>query len=182
MTDPIQPTAPRRLGAGLRGLLLGAAFAATFVAGGLVMSSAPAAAFTMAMDEAGMGGMHGMHGHARMHAMMQAHLDKMLTAIDATPDQKEKIKAILHKGFETIGPMHEKMAGGHAELHKLLTAPTIDRAALEQLRASEMADFDQASKVLVDTVADAAEVLRPEQRAKLGALMAEHQAHHHDKS
>jgi Spy/CpxP family protein refolding chaperone len=140
MTDPIKSGAqPKRLGAGPRGLLLGAAFAATFVAGGLVMSTAPAAAFSMVLDQAGMGGMHGMHGHAGMHAMMEAHLDKMLTAVDATPDQKEKIKAILHKGFESIGPMHEKLASGHAELHKLLVAPTIDRAALEQLRASEMA-------------------------------------------
>jgi protein CpxP len=190
--DPIQTDAQpagRRLGAGLRGLLLGAAFAVTFVAGGLVMSSAPAAAFSMVMDQAGMGemggmgGMHGMHGHGGMHAMMEAHLDKMLTAVDATPDQKERIKAILHKGFESIGPMHEKMAAGHKELHRLLIAPTIDRAALEQLRASEMGDFDQASRVLVQTLADAAEVLRPEQRAKLGAMMAEHHErheHHHD--
>src|SRR5579859_5663235 len=123
MTDPIQSETPRRrLGASLRGLLMGVAFAATFLAGGVVMSSAPAAAFAMAMDQAGMGGMHGMHGHAGMHAMMEAHLNKMLTAVDATPDQKEKIKAILHKGFESIGPMHDKMASGHAELHKLLAA------------------------------------------------------------
>jgi periplasmic protein CpxP/Spy len=187
MNDPITTFTPpqrRRIVAGLRGLLLGAAFTATFVAGGLVMSSAPAAAVTMAMDQAGMGemsgmgGMHGMHGHGGMHGMMAAHLDKMLTEVDATPDQKEKIKAIMHKGFETIGPMHEKMADGHKQLHRLLTATTIDRAALEQLRASEMSDFDQASRVMVQTMADAAEVLRPEQRAKLATLMAEHREHH----
>lgn len=178
MSDPIdaaKPSAPRAgMGAGLRRLLLGAAFAATFVAGGVVMSSTPAAAaLTMAMEDAGMGGMHG-HGH--MHAMAQAHIEKMLTAVDATPDQKAGIKSILHKGFESVGPFHDKLASAHGDLHKLLTAPTIDRAALEQLRVARMADFDEASKVMVQTMADAAEVLSPEQRAKLASLMAEH--HH----
>jgi Spy/CpxP family protein refolding chaperone len=74
--------------------------------------------------------------------------------------------------------MHEKMAGAHGDLHRLLSAPTIDRAALEQLRSDRMADFDQASKVLVQTLADAADVLRPDQRAKLAAMMAEHQHPH----
>lgn len=178
MTDPINaaPATPARgLGAGLRRLLLGAAFAVTFVAGGLVMSGTPAAALTMAME---MGGMHGMHGHGDMHKMMEAHVDKMLTAVDATADQKTRIKEILHKGFESIAPLHEKLADTHRDLHQLITAPTIDRAALEQLRAARVGDLDQASKVMVQTLADAAEVLTPEQRAKLGKLMAEHQHQH----
>ncbi len=186
MTDRNDTTAPssqRRpgLGVGLRRLLLGAAFAVTFVAGGLVMSGPPASAFTMAVEEAGMGGMHamhGMHGHGDMHGMMQAHIDKMLTAVDATPEQKERIKTILHKGFESMAPLHQKLADTHADLHKLITAPTIDRSALEQLRSARIADLDQASKTMVETIADAAEVLRPEQRAKLGALMAEHHHQH----
>ena len=179
MSDPIDAakpsTAPRAgMGAGLRRLLLGAAFAVTFVAGGVVMSSTPAAAaLTMAMEDAGMGG---KHGHGGMHAMAQAHIEKMLTAVDATPEQKAQIKSILHKGFESVGPLHGKLASVHGDLHRLLSAPTIDRAALEQLRVDRMADLDQASKVMVQTMADAAEVLRPEQRAKLATLMAEH--HH----
>ena len=178
MSDPIDAAKPSAakagMGAGLRRLLLGVAFAVTFVAGGVVMSSTPAAAaLTMAMEDAGMGG---MHGHGGMHAMAQAHIEKMLTAVDATPDQKAQIKSILHKGFESIGPLHEKLADTHRDLHQLLSAPTIDRAALEQLRAARVGDLDQASKVMVQTFADAADVLRPEQRAKLARLMAEH--HH----
>lgn len=179
--DAATPSPRHRLGVGLRRLLLGAAFAVTFVAGGLVMSGPPASALAMAVEEAGMGGMgamHGMHGHGDMHAMAQAHIDKMLTAVDATPDQKERIKTILHKGFESIAPLHQKLAETHADLHRLMAAPTIDRAALEQLRAARVADLDQASKTMVDTFADAAEVLRPEQRAKLAALMSEHKHGH----
>ena len=172
MTDINAAPAPRRgPGTVARRLLLGAAFAVTFVAGGLVMSGTPAAAFTMAMEHEAMGG---MHGHGAMHAMAMAHLDKMLVSVDATPDQKARIKDILHHGFASIAPLHEKMAATHRDLHRLLAAPTIDRDALERLRAARIADLDQASKVMVQTFADAAEVLSPEQRAKLTTLMAEH--------
>jgi Spy/CpxP family protein refolding chaperone len=174
MIDPIAPDS--RPGKGARRVLLGVALAAAFVAGGLTMPVATAAAFGMAMDQTGMGAMGPMHGH--MHQMAEAHIDKMLAAVDATPDQKTRIKEILHRGMASIGPMHEKLAGAHGDLHRLLAAPTIDRAALEQLRSDRMADFDQASKVLVQTLADAADVLRPDQRAKLATMMAEHQHSH----
>jgi len=179
MSDPIDAAKPgpasARRGAWLRRLLLGAAFAASFFAGGLVMSGTPAAALTMAMEQAGMGG---LHGHGDMHAMAKAHVEKMLTAVDATPDQKARIEAILHKGFDTIAPLHAKLADTHRDLHQLFAAPTIDRAALEQLRAARVADLDQASKVMVQSFADAAEVLSPEQRAKLAKLVAEHHRPH----
>ena len=178
MTDPIhgaeeaKPTATSRPGArrGLRRLLLGAAFAVTFVAGGLVISGAPTAALGMAMDHAGMG------GHGGMHGMAQAHIEKMLTEVDATPEQKVRIKAILKTAFESIAPLHEKLEATHGDLHRILSAPVIDRATLEQLRAARVADLDQATKALVQALADAAEVLSPQQRAKLATLMAEH--HH----
>jgi Spy/CpxP family protein refolding chaperone len=165
--DPNQPSlAARKPGRLVRRLLLGAAFAATFAAGGLVFSGAPAAAVEMAMS------------HAGMHAMMHAHIEKMLTEVEATPDQKARINAILTSAMQSMGPMHQKLASAHGDLHRLLTAPTIDRAALEQLRSERMADFDQASKSLVQSLADAAEVLTPAQRAKLGTLMAEHHPGH----
>ena len=49
-------------------------------------------------------------------------------------------------------------------MHKLLTANTIDRAALEKVRAERLAEADRVSKELVNALADVAEVLTPEQR------------------
>ena len=46
-------------------------------------------------------------------------------------------------------------------------APTIDKAAVEALRAKRIAEVDEASKKAVAAVIEAAEVLTPEQRAKL---------------
>ena len=45
---------------------------------------------------------------------------------------------------------------------------TIDRAALEQLRAERLADAELISKSLVGALADMAEVLSPEQREAFG--------------
>ena len=48
-----------------------------------------------------------------------------------------------------------------------LSKPTLDRDALEQLRQNGLEMADQASTRLVSAVADAAEVLTPEQRNEL---------------
>ena len=162
------------LGAGARRLLLAGAFAASFLAGGFVMSGAGAMAADMAMGHA-MG--HGA-GHGGMHAMMGAHLDEMLAKVDATADQKTRIHAIMKDAMAAMGPVHERLASTHGEIHRLLAAPTVDRAALEQLRAARIADLDQASKVLVQAMADAADVLNAGQREKLGTMMAQHHAMH----
>jgi Spy/CpxP family protein refolding chaperone len=171
MIDPVDGAPapqPRQRGVLLRRTLLAGAFALTFVAGGLAVSWAPAVA--MGMDHAGMGGHGDMHG-------MAAHVDHMLTSVDATADQKARIDAILADAHKSFAPLHERLTDTHRDLARLLTAPAIDRGALEALRAERMADLDRASRALVQGLADAADVLTPAQRAKLGALMAQHHPH-----
>jgi Spy/CpxP family protein refolding chaperone len=73
-----------------------------------------------------------------------------------------------------MAKMHGDMANTHKALHGILAAATIDRAALERLRAAEIARIDSASRAATGAMADAAEVLRPDQRAKLATLAAEH--------
>jgi Spy/CpxP family protein refolding chaperone len=166
-----EPTSPSNVRPGARRLVLGLAFAATFAAGGLVVPAASALAMQAAMEH-GMGGHEGMGMgmHGDMHAQLHAHVQRMLAEVDATPEQREKIEAILKTAFHAIAPVHHSLADSHRDLHRILTAPVIDRAALEELRASLMAEVDQASRTAVNALADAAEVLTPEQRAKLAAM------------
>jgi Spy/CpxP family protein refolding chaperone len=63
--------------------------------------------------------------------------------------------------------MRAKMMADKEEVVKLLTAPEIDRNALEALRVKKVADAETMSKKFVDVVADAAEILTAEQRKTL---------------
>jgi Spy/CpxP family protein refolding chaperone len=115
-----------------------------------------------------------MNGHAGMHAMGTAHVSKMLDQLGATADQKSRIQAILRAGFAPMAQTHRDMAQTHAALQAILTAPAIDRAALEKLRAVEISRIDDSSRIMTKALADAADVLTPQQRATLVKLIAEH--------
>ena len=140
-------------------------------AGALALSGFGAFAQTAPPSMSAMGGMGAMGGHAGMHGDMMSRMQAMLDAVGATADQKARIAAILHAGFTPLMGLHTEMQQAHASLHALITAPVIDRAALEQLRAREMAALDAASRTLVKSIADAADVLTPAQRAKAAAMM-----------
>ena len=166
MIDPIQPPYAMPGKTPARGRwLAGLALAVAFVAGGVTLPPLAAGA-----EDGAMHGMMGGSGHGGMHAMAMAHLTRMLDAAGASADQRTQITTILHAGFQPMAGLHTDMRQTHARLHTLLLAPTIDRAALEQLRASQIAKIDEASRTLVKAMADAAEVLRPDQRAKLASM------------
>ena len=148
-----------------RRLIAVLALGAAFVAGGVTTGGLAAAAQGMAEH-------HMMAGPGGMHAMAMAHLTKLLDQAGASEDQKTRIGAILRTGFAPLADMHQGMSDIHARLHALLTAPTIDRVALESLRAEAMGKLDDASRTMTKAMADAAEVLTPEQRARFGAAMS----------
>lgn len=117
-------------------------------------------------------GLPGHHGHAGHMAMdpaaMDAHIDKMVEklAADASPDQKARVAAIAKAAMADLRPAHAQFRQAHARAHELLMAPTIDRAALEQLRAAQIQQMEVISRRILAAVEDAADVLTPEQRAK----------------
>jgi len=160
--------------AGGRGWVRRTALAAALVASGaalpVLVASAQGTGAGVSMHHM----MHGTMGAGDMHAKAMGHVTQMLDAVDASDDQKAKIGSILHTGFEPMAKLHEDMGNTHKALHQILAAPTVDRAALEQLRAAQIARIDSASRAATGAMADAAEVLRPDQRAKLVAMAAEH--------
>ena len=125
-------------------------------------------------------GHHGHHGHAELMAMdpaaMDAHIDAMVErfAADASPDQKARVAAIAKAALADLRPTHEQFRQAHARAHALLTAPVIDRAALEQLRVEQMQRMDLMSRRALTAMEDAAEVLTPEQRVKFAEHMKAH--------
>jgi Spy/CpxP family protein refolding chaperone len=111
--------------------------------------------------------MHDRHNPERAQEHAQRMASHLARAVDATEEQKLKLTAIAQTIAKEIGPVHEKMQAAHKKAHALLLQPTTDRTALEALRVEQIALADDVSKKLTQALADAADVLTPEQRTKL---------------
>jgi periplasmic protein CpxP/Spy len=119
-----------------------------------------------------MGGHHGFMQKARGD-FMEYRVDKALDAADATDEQKQKIKAIFDKARDSASGMRGEPGQMRDEIKALLEKPTIDRDAVEAMRKARMEKMDDASKVMTTAMVDAAEVLTPDQRAKLAKEFGE---------
>jgi Spy/CpxP family protein refolding chaperone len=91
--------------------------------------------------------------------------------LDATPEQQQKLEAIVKSAITDLAPMRDKIGTARQKVRELLTAPNVDRAAIEKLRAEQVATMDTLSKRIAQAVGDAAEVLTPDQRRKLGEML-----------
>jgi Spy/CpxP family protein refolding chaperone len=88
-------------------------------------------------------------------------------AIDATPEQKKQLTVIATGMMNDLLPVRDRMHAAKGRIVALLRQPKTDRAALESLRAEHLAMADDVSKRITQGLADAADVLTPQQRTKL---------------
>ena len=102
-----------------------------------------------------------------MRGFMEYRVEQALTDAGASADQKDKIKALFKTTMDEVRPERGERKEMRAEVIKLLEAPTIDRAAIEALRAKHVAELDAKSKTIAKAIGDAAEILTPDQRKKL---------------
>jgi len=186
MSDQLSPTekpapAPRR-----RGVL--------FIAAIAVGAALAGAVATTAISASGFGPRHGFgpgfgmgHGFGPGHwrqggimnvdpAVIEDRADRAIRhlaiELDATPDQQEKLRGIAKAAVKDLAPMREKVQSAQ-RARALLTQQSIDRAAVEALRAEQIALADAASKRVTQALIDAAEVLTPEQRRKIDERLNE---------
>ncbi len=146
------------IGAGLVGFAVGATTPAAEAAFGLMSRRA-----------------HG-HGGPPAPEQMKEHaeffVDFALHRLDASPGQKDQVQGIVGGAIDELVPVVEQHRRNRDELRGLLTAATIDRAAIESLRAQEVALADTLSRTVAEALADSAEVLTPSQRADLAERLA----------
>jgi Spy/CpxP family protein refolding chaperone len=111
-------------------------------------------------------GGHGHHG-----PLTGERIEKMVRhlaiEVDATPEQQERLIAIARGAAKDLEPLRGQHQEARRQAIELLSRETIDRAAIEKLRAAKLAQADAASRRLTQAIADAAEVLTPEQRRRL---------------
>jgi Spy/CpxP family protein refolding chaperone len=111
-----------------------------------------------------------LHAHRDHKAMspeaFKAHIETMIAqcAADAGSDRKARLTAVANAAVDELQPMHAQFVQDHARVHALLSAPVVDRAALEQWRAGQIQQIDSMSRRVLAAAEDVAELLTPEQR------------------
>ena len=153
---------PRRTGSLLFVLALVAGCASALVSTAGLMSTAFGYGF-------------GWHRGAFMGRLSPAQIDDriervtkhMAIELDASQDQQSKIASIAKSAVHDLQPLREKAQAARSQAIELLTAPRVDRDAIERLRAEQLGNAETASKRIAQALADAADVLTPEQRRKI---------------
>jgi Spy/CpxP family protein refolding chaperone len=125
---------------------------------------------------------HGNRGGPIDPARLDEHLDRMLkhlyVEIDATEAQRQKLEPIIKQAAKELMPLRQKVREARRQGMALLTAPSIDRGAIERLRVEQIAAADDASKRFVRALADVADVLTPEQRKTVAARVEHRRGRH----
>ena len=96
--------------------------------------------------------------------------DWILHRVDASEEQRQQVQAIVQAAIKDLLPMRDEHHQHLQALREALAQPTINRETLGEIRSAELQLADAASSRLMEAIASAAEVLTPEQRAKLAEL------------
>jgi periplasmic protein CpxP/Spy len=107
-------------------------------------------------------------------AFAQERFEFALDRIGATEEQQAEIEGIIEPAVDQAMDAHADHEARHDEFRDLLLAETVDRDALEAMRAEAMDRFDEGSQLFVTVIADVAEVLTVEQREDLVELVQSH--------
>lgn len=126
---------------------------------------------------------HKHHGHARgeggaHHGAMTfggsaRHVERMLDAAGATEAQRTQIRQIMTTAAPSMKQLREQGRVLRERTQQVMTAPVIDANAAEQLRLQMVTHHDAVLKQRLAVMLDVAQQLSPEQRAKIGELMAQ---------
>jgi periplasmic protein CpxP/Spy len=149
-------------------------FAVLFTFAGIAGLSTVAWAGSKVVRGHGFQHFRAMHGpHADHEAQARAMLEDVLGEIDATDEQSVAILAIADDTHGQLEVLHGGLEEHHAQVAAVLTAETVDREAIEELRLDAVAGFDQVTQLVSGAMGDVAELLTVEQRLELAAMAEE---------
>lgn len=115
-------------------------------------------------------------GQMREHAYRA--VSHLLSRVDASDEQHDAAREIVDETFVELAEIRLDRRALHGEVMALISAETVDRDAIEALRAEKLASADRASRVLTRGLVELAEVLTPEQRGQLQELGRGHHSWH----
>lgn len=85
-----------------------------------------------------------------------------------TPEQQTKLETIHTQAREKLAPLYARLGTLRLELRNLLTAPTVDGAAVKAKYAEIAKVREEIAEVRVETQTEVAKILTPQQRQQLG--------------
>jgi len=101
-------------------------------------------------------------------------LNRMLDHAEATDEQREQILAIMHSAHEDVKALRKESPGElHTQALEILGAETVDRAAIDALRAEHKGRIDAAMDRMSEAIVEAAALLSQEQRVAIADEMRE---------
>jgi len=127
----------------------------------------------------GRGFMGGQLDPAKAEARIERMVKRIGFEVDATPEQRAKLTEIAKSAAKDLQPLRQKVQDARKRGMELLTAATVDRGAIERLRSEQIQAADATSKRLSQALADAADVLTPEQRKKAAEHFQKRQGGRH---
>jgi len=127
---------------------------------------------------------HGMHGGGMGPGMMFRGspermgrvIDHMLDGLSASDAQRTQIKQIAVQAAADLKAQAATGRGLRQRSMQIFTAPNVDAAAAEQLRQQMLQQHDQMSRRVTQAMLAVANVLTPEQRARIGERLKDRQA------
>jgi len=122
------------------------------------------------------GGFRG-HGHdpEMVHRFIQFAVNEKLDAVDATPEQRQKVKEVTGRLLQEAKALHQAKADLHDQMSALLAQDEPDPAQVKALVRGRVQEFSRFADDATDALLELHRTFTPEQRAK---LLADHQARH----
>lgn len=160
----------------LKGLLAGG-IAGSLIAGGAAFAQQGGHAHFW---KAGCKYRQGMRDPGVMRERADYMVERTLSRIDATPEQREQVKSIVRGAIDDLLTLREQHQANRKAMVAALTQPEVDRNELERIRSAEVVLVDQGSKRIVTALAESAQILDPEQRAQLADMASHWRGHRHE--
>jgi Spy/CpxP family protein refolding chaperone len=94
--------------------------------------------------------------------------------LDLTDAQRAQVKAIMTKEKPTLQPLMLQMAQGHSQLRDLVMSGTFDEGKARELASQQSQAMTELAVQHARIASEMVQVLTPEQKTKLTALISQH--------
>jgi periplasmic protein CpxP/Spy len=95
--------------------------------------------------------------------------------LDLTDAQQAQVKAIMAKDKPALQPLMLQMAQGHSQLRDLVMSGSFDEAKVRELASQQTPVLTELAVQYARIGSEMMQVLTPEQKTKLTALISQHE-------